>query len=319
MGTLPLLSFLFVSTLCAVQAMQVNHTIDDISPLVKYHAPPLDRNLTGFNATLLGNKTVTFVPATVNTSSTISMNFTGTAIYVFVAYPSGKNESSPLGFAASIDGAADGGWGLGGPTAAMYNHLAYSNSSLANGPHTLVMQILPQWELYFDYAIFSSGEPDPVPSPSATPTDSPLQTSTPEATAGPTAPSSSSASTPGPSSITLFSKHTKFPIADVIVPVVGGFLLCIVISIPFILRRRRRAKAAHRGSVFITVVPGSKDRNRQSKPTSPRTPTTPRSPRSPRAYDTYSSGAPTGSRATTTTMGGVDHVTRSAGSDPRWR
>ncbi|KAJ7177378.1 hypothetical protein C8R43DRAFT_1193367 [Mycena crocata] len=156
---------------------------------------------------------------------------------------------------------------------------------------------------------------DPVPSLSVVPTDVP-PTPIPDPSAGTVTSGSTPASGPETSSITLFSKHTKFSIADVNVLVVGGFLLSIVISIPFIMRRRRRAKASQRGRIFINVsAPGSQDRrNRRSKPTWPRTPMTPRSPHSPRAQDKYSSGAPTESQATTT----MGEVTRLAASGSRW-
>lgn len=60
-----------------VSSAQVNHTIDDASPLVTYRAV-IDRSLTGFNRSQLNNGTVTFIPATAHDSPTISMNFTGT-------------------------------------------------------------------------------------------------------------------------------------------------------------------------------------------------------------------------------------------------
>jgi hypothetical protein len=60
-----------------VSSTQVNHTIDDASPLVTYRAV-IDRNLTGFDPSKLNDGTVTFIAATPHDSSTISMNFTGT-------------------------------------------------------------------------------------------------------------------------------------------------------------------------------------------------------------------------------------------------
>ncbi|KAJ6589709.1 hypothetical protein B0H19DRAFT_1249233 [Mycena capillaripes] len=83
----------------------------------------------------------------------------GTAIYVFVVYPSGHNESFTSGFSARIDGVPYGGWELAN-TAPLVNHLAYRNTTMPNAPHNFVMQIQPEWELYFDYVIYTSGDPE---------------------------------------------------------------------------------------------------------------------------------------------------------------
>jgi hypothetical protein len=69
-----ILSFLFGLRL--VCATQLNHTIDDASPLVTYRGG-IDRNLTGFDPSQLNNGTITFIPPTAHDSPTISMNFTG--------------------------------------------------------------------------------------------------------------------------------------------------------------------------------------------------------------------------------------------------
>ncbi|KAJ7692233.1 hypothetical protein B0H17DRAFT_1061629 [Mycena rosella] len=197
-----------------VYATQINYTIDDASPLVQYRAPVLDRNLTGFNSSLLFNNTVTFIPATAQDSPTISMNFTGTAIYIFVAYPAGHNESFTSGFIARIDDVPSGGWDLPN-TAPLVNHLAYRNRTLSNGFHNVTLQIQPEWELYFDYAIYTSGDPDPTPSSSAT--------------------SSQNTGNPGSSSASTSKK--KFPVGAVVGGILGGLLLLALISTPFMLRR----------------------------------------------------------------------------------
>ncbi|KAJ6461604.1 hypothetical protein C8R47DRAFT_1080572 [Mycena vitilis] len=152
-----------LTLLCAfplVSPVQINTTIDDASPLVTYRAV-IDRNLTGFDPATLNNGTVTFIPATAKDSPTISMNFTGTAIYVYIAYPAGHNESFTSGFISRIDGVPYGGWAAAN-TAPFTHHLAYHNTTMPNGPHNFVMQIQPEWELYFDYAVYTSGDPIPV-------------------------------------------------------------------------------------------------------------------------------------------------------------
>ncbi|KAJ7020717.1 hypothetical protein C8F04DRAFT_1241780 [Mycena alexandri] len=208
-----LMSLLFLPLVAATQA---NYTIDDASPLVTYRGI-VDRNVTGFDVGRLNNQTVTFIAPTPNDSPTISMNFTGSAIYVFVAYPSGHNESFTSGFSARIDGVAYGGWALAN-TAPLYNHLAYQNTTMDNGLHNFVMQIQPEWELYFDYAVYTSGDADPSSVP---PIASPTGSATP-----PVSPPSG---------------HKKIPVGVVVGSVIGAVVLALI-SIIFILRRRATVK-----------------------------------------------------------------------------
>ncbi|KAJ7664778.1 hypothetical protein B0H17DRAFT_1143624 [Mycena rosella] len=157
MSIFPLLNLvLYCLFVCATR----NITIDDASPLVTYDAPVLQRNITAFDSRLLEDGTITFVAPTPNASPTISISFTGIAIYIFVAYP-GYNESAPSGFTAFIDGAEAGGWAAA-ESALLYRHLVYHSAVLADAPHTLVMQIKPNWELYFDYALYTSTVSDPA-------------------------------------------------------------------------------------------------------------------------------------------------------------
>ncbi|KAJ7197910.1 hypothetical protein GGX14DRAFT_667054 [Mycena pura] len=157
MWMIPLLSLLlYILRVCATQT---NHTIDDADPLVTYRGT-IDRSLTGFDPTRLNDGTVTFIPApATDDSSAISINFTGTAVYVFIAYPAGRNDSLGSGFTARIDGGPNGVWAVSRPTA-MYNHLAYQNTVLANAPHNLVLHGHTEWELYFDYVIYTSDQSD---------------------------------------------------------------------------------------------------------------------------------------------------------------
>ncbi|KAJ7863967.1 hypothetical protein B0H14DRAFT_2736967, partial [Mycena olivaceomarginata] len=178
-----------------------HNVIDDASPLIVYRAPSLDRNLTGFEPDKLKDGTVTFIAATQNDSPTISMNFTGTAIYVFVAYPAGHNTSFPSGFIARIDDIPSGGWSTT-QTAPFYDYPAYSNTTLANKPHNLVLQIQPGWELYFDYVRYISGN--------------------------------ATASTSPP--------KKEIPVGAIVGGVIGGAVLLALILTPFFLRRRANAR-----------------------------------------------------------------------------
>ncbi|KAJ7851264.1 hypothetical protein B0H14DRAFT_830115 [Mycena olivaceomarginata] len=195
-----------------------NYTIDDASPLITYDAPVLERNITAFNSHLLWDGTVTYIAPALASSPTISIPFNGTAIYIFVAYP-GRPEPAPSGFIALIDGAPAGNWAAD-ESAQLYHHLVYHTTALPAAPHTLVMQIKPGWELYFDYAIYTSD----VDLPPAT---------------------ISMSSTGTSKSTSLSTKSTtanKPPVGAIIGAVLGGTLL-IGLSIVACCCRRRRAAA----------------------------------------------------------------------------
>ncbi|KAJ7676505.1 hypothetical protein DFH06DRAFT_1291527 [Mycena polygramma] len=190
-----------------VCAALMNHTLDDLSPLVVYHTPALDRNLTGFDPSKLKDGTVTHIAANTNDSATISMNFTD-----------GRTDVTPAGFIAQIDGVFSGSWEPGNITESFWNLCAYQNTTLTNGLHTLVIEISPGRELYFDYVRYSSVIPDPTSSSTEKSTSNP-------ATATPTA-----------------TKKDKLPLGTVIGCVVGGIVLIALVMIPFLLRRRALAK-----------------------------------------------------------------------------
>ncbi|KAF8142789.1 hypothetical protein K438DRAFT_1784362 [Mycena galopus ATCC 62051] len=204
-------------------AAEMNHTLDDINPLVVYHAPVLDRNLTGFFPSELKDGTVTHIAATTQDSATISMNFTGTAVYVFVAYPSGfrGNESTtPNGFLAQIDGVPSGGWARGNSTVFLTGFLAYQNTTLLNDRHDFVMKIQPGWEVYFDVVRYTSVVPDS------------------------TAISSSAAaqSTSSLPASTLQTKQKKVPVGAIAGGVIGGLLFLALVATPLIFRQRALSK-----------------------------------------------------------------------------
>ncbi|KAJ7265140.1 hypothetical protein C8J57DRAFT_1511701 [Mycena rebaudengoi] len=134
----------------------MNHTIDDISPLLVYDAPALDRSLTGFDPSKLEDGTVTHVSATAHDSATISLNFAGTGVYVFVAYPSGHKDTAASAFLVQIDGVASGGWARGSFSDPLSGFLAYRNTTLSNGEHNFTIEIQPGWELYFDFLVYKN-------------------------------------------------------------------------------------------------------------------------------------------------------------------
>ncbi|KAF7364643.1 hypothetical protein MVEN_00333700 [Mycena venus] len=204
-------------------AAEMNHTLDDINPLVVYHAPVLDRNLTGFFTSELKDGTVTHIAATAQDSATISMNFTGTAVYVFVAYPSGfrGNESTtPNGFLAKIDGVPSGGWARGNSTDFLTGFLAYQNTTLSNDRHHFVMEIQPEWEVYFDFVKYTSLVPDSTSISS----------------------SAVAQSTSNLPASALQTKQKKVPVGAIAGGIIGGLLFLALVVTPFILRRRALAK-----------------------------------------------------------------------------
>ncbi|KAJ7024979.1 hypothetical protein C8F04DRAFT_1239397 [Mycena alexandri] len=197
-----------------------NYTIDDASPLITYDAPVLERNHTSFDSHLLWDGTITYVAPASNFSPTISIPFNGTAIYIFVAYP-GITQPAPSGFNASIDGAPTGNWAAD-ESALLYHHLVYHTAGLPAAPHTLVMQINPRWELYFDYAIYTS-DMDP-----------------------PSSISTSSTGAAQPTSFTTESNTAKKPPLGAIIGAVLGGTLLVTLSTAMFFRCRRRAAEKRR-------------------------------------------------------------------------
>ncbi|KAJ7450590.1 hypothetical protein FB451DRAFT_719643 [Mycena latifolia] len=162
----PLLPALFSCWLVCAAAAESNYTIDDTSPLVEYRAAFWARNPAGFNISELKNGTVTFVHPDPNSTPTIAMNFSGTAVYIFVAYPAGKQNTIPLGFTARIDEFPSGEW-TADQLAPLSNYLAFYNNTLSDAPHALLLQLHPGASLYFDYAIVTSdADPNSLPPPS---------------------------------------------------------------------------------------------------------------------------------------------------------
>ncbi|KAJ7240709.1 hypothetical protein C8J57DRAFT_1562108 [Mycena rebaudengoi] len=236
-------------------------------PLLVYDAPALDRSLTGFDPSKLEDGTVTHVAATAHDSATISLNFAGTGVYVFVAYPSGRKDTAASAFLVQIDGVASGGWARGSFSDPLSGFLAYRNTTLSNGEHNFTIEIQPGWELYFDFLVYTSVVPDststsrPVSSSlvytsvfphstSTSPPVSPFQVYTsvvPDSTST-SPPVSYSIFTPASSQSNLNpsaspSKTKKnIPVGAVVGSAVGGSLLLALLFMPLLLRRRALAK-----------------------------------------------------------------------------
>ncbi|KAJ7081443.1 hypothetical protein C8R44DRAFT_754048 [Mycena epipterygia] len=213
---IPLLSAILAWSLVLVNAAQTNYTIDDSSPIVEYRAALWAQSTEGFNISELYNGTVTFVHEDPNGTPTIAMNFSGTALYIFVAYPSGKAATVPIGFVARIDDFPAGEW-TADELAPLHNQLAYSNNTLPNGPHTVLLQLCARCSLYFDYAIITS-DTDPASSTSS--------------------PSSTLPQITSPPSVSTSGAKKKFPVGAVVGGILGGLAFIALVLTPLLLRRR---------------------------------------------------------------------------------
>ncbi|KAJ7149576.1 hypothetical protein C8R46DRAFT_1358663 [Mycena filopes] len=201
------------------EAAQMRHFIDDFSVLAVYQDANLDRSLEGFAPSEVKDGTITLVTPSGTVPATINMNFTGTEIEVYVAYPSGRPALVPSAFSTVIDGVPAGGWARGNSSDPLNGFLAYHNTTLVNRTHSIAVEIQPGSELYFDFAVYTSFVPDPSSSPSLAP---------PENTSGPTA------SSP--------KDRKSVPVGAIIGGVLGGLCLLALILTPLLLRRRARAR-----------------------------------------------------------------------------
>ncbi|KAJ7772365.1 hypothetical protein B0H16DRAFT_1513232 [Mycena metata] len=227
-----------------------NYTVDDASALITYNAPVLERNHTAFDSRSLFDGTITYVAPAPDFAPTISIPFNGTAIYIFIAYP-GIPQSAPSGFNASIDGAPAGNWAAN-ESALLYHHLVWHTAALPDAPHTLLMQINPEWELYFDYAIYTS-DMDPPSSLSTSSTGAAQQTS-PPSTANTT---------------------KKPPLGAIIGAVVGGTLLVALAAIVCFRYRRRAAQRRRRTAVTFPAGFALSDEMSEGKEATSAEPPTP--------------------------------------------
>ncbi|KAJ7203107.1 hypothetical protein GGX14DRAFT_699042 [Mycena pura] len=159
-------AFAAVVSLCLpLVAAQANRTVDDFSPLVTYTpaSAVTHGNFTGFDQSKLYNGTVSVMDGdNLPHGVSMSMNFTGSALWVYLAEPQTLSGSYFNAYSVYIDGGVvfDEGASFGEMTDAEYSILAYSNTTLALGPHTFTLQA-PIGLVYFDYAIFTSNNPTP--------------------------------------------------------------------------------------------------------------------------------------------------------------
>nr|GAT55896.1 predicted protein [Mycena chlorophos] len=175
-ATLP---FLACAVFPVVRA-QANRTVDDWAPQMVYTptSAVIHGDLNGFNISKLYNGTVTILNATVLGSVNMSLTFTGSEIWVFLAKPENQGGYG-IGYNVYIDGTmVDEDATFDQETEAEYGaqELGFGSNELTLAQHTLVLEAT-DGEVYVDYAIFRSNQASlettiPPVTPSATPSAS---------------------------------------------------------------------------------------------------------------------------------------------------
>ncbi|KAJ7098955.1 hypothetical protein C8R44DRAFT_888792 [Mycena epipterygia] len=233
---------LIILTLLLINAplayAQANRTVDDFSPLVSYSpaSAVTHLNTTGFDVSQLYNGTVGLMNAT-QVSINMTMKFTGSAIWLFVAKPE-TQDGFGTAFDIFLDGVAvDDVGSFDNEDKAEYSVLAYSNEELKLGPHTIQLAADDGGLVYFDYGIFTSNNATPeVPIPPVHPSASATSASGPNESSG-----TGTVTAPTGSHSQQTLKATSH-IAPIAAGVAGGvlFLLLFVAGACFVVRRRRR-------------------------------------------------------------------------------
>ncbi|KAJ6548417.1 hypothetical protein B0H19DRAFT_1265254 [Mycena capillaripes] len=242
---------------------QANRTVDDFSPLITYTPASnvTHLNTTGFDVTKLYNGTIGVMNVFDGFTETVNMTmqFTGTAVWLFLAIP--ETTEATDGFADSYTIYLDGhtvffGFDDNLPSDAQYGTLAFSNDTMDLGPHTVILSATAV--VYFDYLIFTSNDPTPettIPSVQP-PSSSASATSKAKNTAHP-------AATPSQSGTAHKSKSHVAVIAGAAAAVL--LLLGAGIGV-FLFLRRRRGRGAQQNYALGGGHPGSYDGQGQGQP-----------------------------------------------------
>ncbi|KAJ7098954.1 hypothetical protein C8R44DRAFT_947653 [Mycena epipterygia] len=218
-------------------AAQANRTVDDFSPLLTYSPASAVTHLdtTGFAVGQLYNGTVAFMNGG-QVSINMTMNFTGSAIWLFLAKPHSPGGFS-TGFDIFLDGVAvDAIGSFDENVVAEYGVLAYSNEELKLGPHIVQLAADVGAPVYFDYGVFTSNNATPeVPIPPVQPPSSSSSAS------GPNESSGTSTGTAPPGSQSQQTLKATSHIVPIAAGVAGGVLLFLFVAgACFVVRRRRR-------------------------------------------------------------------------------
>ncbi|KAI0754136.1 hypothetical protein C8Q80DRAFT_1341245 [Daedaleopsis nitida] len=246
------LSFLLAGLLSvapAIQATATNRTIDDqdgdsATGAIPQYAPSTGWNkgqqCTGCFVQLDVNQVFhgTWMDGTVPRDGTdpwtITLNFVGTAIYVFNAVANSvTNARTDQNMTFVLDGQNVGEFvhPATSSTEIDYRVQVFSRNGLTNGSHTLVIQPQPNSNILFDFAMytFEDADSNQGSSPSGVTTDGSGAPTTSDSTSSPTGLSNS---TSGSS-----SSSVKTIVAAVVGTIAG---IAVVAALIFFLRRRRR-------------------------------------------------------------------------------
>ncbi|KAJ6473398.1 hypothetical protein C8R47DRAFT_1295070 [Mycena vitilis] len=225
-----------------VVGLQTNHSIDDAGALVQYswldgNTPPCSTpgcpgSAGNFeiDASSLHNGTFTEM----NGGTSVEFNFTGVAVYIFVAVQSNIPTVllSPIFYLDNVGVY----WGNNLPTTPpaepQYNASVYANQSIPNGPHTFKMAIYGH--ALFDYAVYTYALN--FGSLHAHRTQTPVSsTNDPDPTSSTKPKASPSAHTP----VTSSSKK-KPPVGAIVGGVVGAVALIVLVLGGLTLARRAK-------------------------------------------------------------------------------
>ncbi|KAJ7770006.1 hypothetical protein B0H16DRAFT_1517018 [Mycena metata] len=155
-------SFVVLTVYTTLTAGQANRTLDDFSPQIVYTpaAAVTHLNTTGFDVTKLYNGTIGIMNASASTSDTVNMTmqFTGTAVWLFLAKPP-TTDTFSTSFTIFLDGVdVNDDAEISVPGGAEYADLAYSNTDLHLAQHSVVLST--SGVVYFDYGVFTSNNPE---------------------------------------------------------------------------------------------------------------------------------------------------------------
>ena len=160
----------------------------------------------------------------------ITINFNGSAVYVFNIIPNTLPAFTLANISFSIDGEPVGVF-FHSPDASsmiLYHQLVYHNATLNNGPHTLVMAPVGNDSLVlFDYLVYTAQGNDTTPSGSS---PSIRQSSSSSSF---TSTSTQASYYPAPTS----SSHTPAPVSSTVGAVLGALGLLVVVVGGYLLYR----------------------------------------------------------------------------------
>ncbi|KAJ6452265.1 hypothetical protein C8R45DRAFT_85803 [Mycena sanguinolenta] len=148
-----LLLALLCSTATSAFAKLTNHTIDDTSPSVVYNGPVILHCVPGTCTPGWTNQT--FNTTSTITSSSITVSFTGSAVYVFL------DATSDVFF--TLDNSQDVAFWTPPPPPNGTMHLAYHSASLPATSHVLVIAPSTDGVIDLDYILYTVDvKPTPI-------------------------------------------------------------------------------------------------------------------------------------------------------------